>query len=202
MNRKSIWRGHWGLGTITLVCAATAALLWSGEVSGQGAQGTTRVAQPETGDPSGSPLPAGDVQHFLTVDVEVTDDGFQPSSLTLPAGERIQLLVRNHGSREHHFHIMGLVPEDMLWLEQGRDGLAEGSGDDVDEAEHAAHHAGATQLVPFHTCTSGICPTENAVHAHAEPGEVDVVWFTATNRGTFEVVDPLDPGRTGSVTVY
>ncbi|MBI2906763.1 MAG: cupredoxin domain-containing protein [Chloroflexi bacterium] len=137
---------------------------------------------------------------FITINVELTDAGFHPSSIAIPRGRRIQLLVRNLGRSEHHFHVLGLAPKDMLWLASGE---SEADGAESEEtADHAAHHYHGRELVTFHTCTTGVCPTGNAVDAHADPGEIDVVWFTATEQGTFDVVDPTSPELRGSLTVY
>ncbi|MBI4320839.1 MAG: hypothetical protein HY675_20290 [Chloroflexi bacterium] len=191
MIRDSVAPKRWQFIAAVVALMAVVSALFARETSGHVANKAVAHQQPE--------IPAWSGE-FLTINVEMTDDGLRPSSISIPEGKRVQLLVRNFGQIEHHFHIQGLVPKDMLWLATGRSEAQVGGDSEPDE--HASHHGNGGQLVPFHTCTSGICPTGNAVHAHADPGEIDVVWFIATNKGTFEVVDALSPEQIGSVTVY
>lgn len=134
--------------------------------------------------------------YILTMNVELTDTGFSPEVVSLPAGRPIRLVVRNRGQQEHHYHVQGLVPVQMLWLAKTLDDRA---GNQLD---HVAHHAG--DLVDYHICTSraGVCPTGKSVHAHAEASEIDVVQFTPATTGTFQAFDPLHPDLRGTVIVF
>lgn len=136
---------------------------------------------------------------YITVNVEVTDEGYNPSLLSLPAGRQVMLVMRNRGQSEHHLHIKELVPANMLWLSKEQSEVNPSQGLNIDE--HAQHHQGG-ELVPYHICTSGVCPTEDTVHLHAVPGDMDIVLFTPTNRGTFEIVCPLHDNMKATVTVF
>lgn len=137
---------------------------------------------------------------YLTINVEMTDDGIQPASIFIPAGQRVLLVMRNRGNHEHHYHISGLVPQDMLWLSTETGNM---ETDGMDASEHSEHNHGG-QMVPYHKCSPGsvICPTGNAVHAHAGAGGMDAIFFTANNTGTFLAGDPLHPEMTAKVTVF
>ena len=76
-------------------------------------------------------------------------------------------------------------------------------GEDV-AAEADDHNHDHGELVDFHVCTSafGICPTGLSVHAHAAPGDLDIIMFTTTNQGTFQVTDPLHQNLIGQVIVF
>ena len=139
--------------------------------------------------------PAG----FLTINVDMADGSIQPASIFIPAGQRVLLVMRNRGNYEHHFHISGLVPQDMLWFSKETGDM---ETDGMGAAEHSEHHSG--QMVSYHKCSPGavICPTGNAVHAHAGAGGMDAIFFTATNTGTFLAADPLYPEMTANVTVF
>ncbi len=135
---------------------------------------------------------------FLTVNVRLTDDGFQPASISIPAGQRVKLVVRNHGKKEHHYRIVGLVPADLLWrLSAPKSDMVT----DEDEDDHFSHHLDVS-YVPYRSASgAGIRPTGDEVHAFAAGGALDVLFFTATNAGTFEAQDPLHPEIVGQVTV-
>lgn len=138
---------------------------------------------------------------YLTINVDITDAGIQPTSIYMPVGQSVLLVMRNRGSYEHHFHISGLVPADMLWFSRETGGMGE---DNIDAADHSDHNHGG-EMLPYHLCSqsqSGLCPTSNAVHTHAGAGDIDAILFTATNTGTFSAQDPLHPEIEGKVIVY
>ena len=135
---------------------------------------------------------------ILTINVILTDDAFQPSTIFMPAGQRVRLVVRNQGQTEHHFHIEGLVPQDMFWA--AKDLLSETDlGSDLDSHGHQVG-----DLVPFHMCTSrsGLCPTGKTVHAHAMASDLDIILFTPADTGTYRIVCPLHPNISGSAVVF
>lgn len=131
----------------------------------------------------------------LTINVYVTDAGFQPASIFIPVGQEVQLVMRNLGVTEHHFKVLGLVPRDLMRL--AKEEAVVGADD-----EHHAHHA--ANLVPFGTSTSSasIRQIGDEVHAYAVAGGMDVIFFTATKTGTFPVQCPLHPGMVGEVAVF
>lgn len=168
---------------VTLVLSLFAGAAYSGDVR------STRGARENHQHPRQDPSPVA----MITVNVELTDTGFVPDSVSIPVGRGIQLVVRNRGAREHHYHIVGLQPTDLLWLSKE-------DPSDTPPDVHATHHG--AELVPYHICKSGICPAGIAVHAHAAPGDIDVIIFTATKTGTFVVECPLHPELKGKVVVF
>ncbi len=136
----------------------------------------------------------------LTINVTVNEKGFSPSTIWVPTGAKVRLVLRNRGLREHHFHIAGLNPTEMLWLvkdmETGAPVISTGPDD------HSAHHG--IEMATYHLCTArgGICPTGLDVHAHAGPGDVDVIMFTTAEKGTFQVSCPLHPELQGKVVIF
>lgn len=133
----------------------------------------------------------------LTINVELTDAGITPSSVYIPAGKGVQLVVRNRGLREHHYRVLGLVPRDLMWVAPDEDV----SGGPID---HEAHHHGTSAGAYRAASPAGIRPTGSEVHAYAHGGGggMDVVLFTATSQGTFAVECPLNPEMVGQLTVY
>ncbi len=146
-----------------------------------------------------SAAPAADPDSYLTINVELTDDGFQPSSIFVPVGRPTRLVVRNRAATEHHFRVVGLVPRDLLWLAQDLPVVSPAS---VLTDDHSEHHA-ETSFVPFRfASTVGVKPTGAEVHAYARGGELDTVLFTATKTGTFSVRCPLHPEIVGTLKVF
>lgn len=177
----------------TLVCLMPLALVLAG---------CSQATETPSGEPALTPsdesiaslagLPA------LTLNVDLTDEGFQPSIVSIPAGRRVKLILRNRGTTEHHYRVVGLVPVDPLWRATSEDmPLEEG----VTEEDHDAHHN--TDYVPFRAKSpAGIKPLGDEVHAYAVNGGVDVMFFTATSKGTFSVYCPLHPEMAGQVIVF
>jgi len=114
----------------------------------------------------------------------------------VPAGRPVQLMLRNRGSVEHHYHVVGLVPDELSWVARPEP-TPETEGD-----EHSAHH-GLRLLRSRAPSPAGIRPSGREVHAYvAVPGDVDVVLFTANQTGTFPVECDLHRDRVGSLTVF
>lgn len=158
-----------------------------------GVSSEANVAAPQ-GEPA---TPLDEPVEFLTINVDITDDGIQPPSIFIPAGRRVQLVLRNRGSAEHHFRVPRLVPKDLLWLARPEGAREEG----VTDEEHERHHDAS--FVPFRARSpAGIRPMGDEAHAYAAAGGMDVILFTATNTGTFSVQCPLHPGIVGKVTVF
>lgn len=133
----------------------------------------------------------------LTINVDVTDEGIRPASVYVPAGKAVQLVVRNRGQNEHHYRVVGLVPRGLMWVapDEGASGAA---------IDHESHHQGTSALAYRAASPAGIRPTGSEVHAYARGGGggMDVVLFTAANRGTFIVQCPLYPEIVGQLTVF
>ena len=61
--------------------------------------------------------PTADVQmHPMTVNIAMSDAGIAPSTVFVPAGHPVQLMLRGRGTREHHYRVVGLVPDDFWWV--------------------------------------------------------------------------------------
>jgi hypothetical protein len=136
----------------------------------------------------------------ITVNVTVDEQTISPAQVAIPSGAKVRLVLRNRGSQEHHFHIAGLNPTEMLWLVKDFDSGAPVISTGPDD--HSAHHG--IEMAPYHVCTArgGVCPTGLDVHAHAAAGDVDVIMFTTADKGTFAVTCPLHPNLKGTVVVF
>lgn len=137
-------------------------------------------------------------QHMITLNIALTDSGFDPAWIFIPEGRQVQLVFRNRGATEYHYRVVGLEPTNLLWINVPEDELEEGVTDD----EHASHHS--SEFVPWRaTSRTGIKPTGDEVHAYvSRGGGRDVVRFIAPQIGTYSVIDPLHPEFTGELTVY
>lgn len=135
--------------------------------------------------------------HYVTLNVEISDAGIKPSSVFIPAGQPVQLVLRNRGTAEHHYRVVGLVPDDLVWVSQGGSAGQPGAPDD----EHNHHDR---QFVQSRAASpAGIRPTGHEVHAYVSGAAgIDVVLFTATRTGTFVVVCDLHPEKTGKLVVF
>lgn len=150
----------------------------------------------------------------FVANVVLTDEGPEPQTLFLPAGRHIKLVLRNRGMHEHHYRVVGLIPEDVAWilvpeideteLESLTDDELEalGLGGPIDDVEHVLHHI-LPVFVPFREeSRSGIKPLANEVHAYTQRGGVDIITFYATNTGRFQVEDLRYPELTAEVVVF
>lgn len=177
--------------------------------------GATGVSNAGVAAPQGERAAAVDLDKFraisseapmsyLTINVDMTDDGFQPPTIFIPAGRRVELIVRNRGSTEHHYRVLGLVPDDLLWMarQETAEETALVAAGVVTEDEHEVHHSRAGFARYRSPSPAGIRPRGDEVHAYAESGGVDLVLFTATKAGTFSVRCPLHTGIAGSVVAF
>lgn len=131
----------------------------------------------------------------LTVNVYVTDTGFEPASIALPAGRAVELVLRNVGADEHHLKVAGLAATGLMRLSRA-EVVAAVNGD------HAHDHGGSLVPISASTSSAGIRRSGGEVHAYAFGGGMDVIVFTATRIGTFKMHCPVHPGLTGRVEVY
>jgi hypothetical protein len=136
--------------------------------------------------------------HAFTLNVFVSDAGFEPAALFIPVEQRIQLVLRNRDRSEHHYRVAGLAPRDLRWIsEPGSEAPADG-----DEEDHSRHHA-RSFVATRATSPAGITPTGDEVHAYVSVARgVDVLLFTATNTGAFTVRCNLHPDETARLTVF
>ncbi len=137
----------------------------------------------------------------MNINVDLTDEGFKPASIHIPAGRKIKLVVRNRGTGEHHYRVIGLTPRNLEWLAPNIDteDIEAAIGTDV---EHDMHHT--TGFAPFRgESRAGIRPFGDEVHAYVDAaGGVDMVLFVALETGTYEVECPLHLEAVGKVTVF
>jgi len=146
------------------------------------------------------------------VNVDVTDEGFEPSTVFIPAGQHVRLVVRNRGTIEHHFRVGGLIAEDLAWyvpseidetelLAMGEDELAALGIVEGEDLEHIGHHL-SPSFVPFKgESAAGVSPLPGELHAYARPGGYDVLSFFATSVGGFVAEDVLNPEIVGRLIV-
>ncbi|OFW00698.1 MAG: hypothetical protein A3I61_06890 [Acidobacteria bacterium RIFCSPLOWO2_02_FULL_68_18] len=133
----------------------------------------------------------------FTINVAISDTGFRPSAVFVPAGRPVQLVLRNRGSAEHHYRVVGLVPDELSWVAAGADAGTAGSDED-----HANHH-GRTFVSWRGASPAGIRPTGHEIHAYVSPEEsVDAVRFIATRTGTYGVECDLHPKEAARLTVF
>ena len=135
----------------------------------------------------------------INVNIDMSDTGFDPAAIHIPAGRSVQLVLRNRGNTEHHYRVIGLEPAEMIWLALEQPDVAEAG---VSEEDHESHHSKA--FVDFRgTSPAGVKPTLSEVHAYAGGREVDVVRFFALTTGVFEVECVLHPeAERGTITVF
>jgi uncharacterized cupredoxin-like copper-binding protein len=150
----------------------------------------------------------------IVINVDLTDEGFEPSTVFLPAGRHVRLVLRNTGRAEHHFRVARLIPADVRWFlvpeidEDEVESLSPeeleryGITDDIDDLEHVLHHLNPS-FVPFReTSRAGITPLKNEVHGYAHAGRTELMTFFPLNTGRFVVEDVLHPEITGTVVVF
>ncbi len=143
------------------------------------------------------PAPADGAPHYLTVNVSLSDTGVEPSTVFVPAGQPVQLMLRNRTTNEHHYRVVGLTPDDLAWVQPGGSTVP----DALAEEGHDHHNR---QTVRTRAASpAGIAPTGRDVHGYVTgASKVDVVLFTATQAGTFVVTCDLHPEHAGSLTVF
>ncbi len=126
----------------------------------------------------------------------MSETAIEPSAVFVPAGRPVQLLLRNRGSAEHHYRVVGLAPDQVAWLAR----TDAGAGGAAAEAHN--HHS--RTFVPSRAASpAGIQPTGTDVHAYVSPDErVDAVLFTASKAGTYVVQCDLHPEKVARLTVF
>lgn len=141
--------------------------------------------------------PSAAPDRVLTINVSVTDTAIQPSTIFIPAGRPVQFVLRNRGSAEHHYRVLGLAPDELAWISNGEPGEPVRAADDNHD-----HHD--RQIVNSRsTSPAGIRPTGTEVHAYVTTRQRgDVVLFTTTQIGAFLVQCDLHPEKTGRLIVF
>ena len=156
---------------------------------------SSAAAQVHVHDAADHGASGGTPVEYLTLNVAVSDTGIEPSVLFVPAGRPIQLMLRNRGTTEHHYHVVGLAPDDLTWVIPGVSAGAASS------EEH--NHHNRTYVRTRAASPAGITPTGQEVHAYvSEEQRIDVVLFTATQTGTYVVKCDRHPETIGRLTVF
>lgn len=182
--------------------ACTPATSESTALNGSSADGMSVMVQPNYQDPT------------VVINVTLTDDGPEPSTIFIPAGRHIRLVIRNRGTTEHHFRVPGLITSDLTWLRPSEldeydisdmtpEELAEyGITGDIDDIEHVLHHL-TPSWVPFKEASlSGIKPLPGEVHGYAQVSDFDVLSFFAVSTGLYTAEDVRFPDLTARVIVF
>jgi len=157
---------------------------------------TTTAASPTTAAPD-TDLGASFNPLVLTVNIEITETGFEPADVFVPLGRSVQLIIRNRTTAEHHYRVVGMDADNLLWFSQPDMEIQEG----VSEEDHLFHHIPG--FVDWRGMSpAGVEPTLEEVHAYSVGGVNDTVIFTPMSLGTFTVDDPLFPDFIGSMTVF
>jgi cytochrome c-type biogenesis protein len=161
------------------------------------ALGVAAAAQHEghgTAHGASAEAPASD---YFTVNVSVSDEGFAPSAVFVPAGRPVQLMLRGRGTAEHHYRVVGFVSDEIQWIDRGEHAPAPAVPDDSHD-HHIRRFSRSRATSP-----GGITPSGREVHAYVSAARVvDVVLFTATQTGTYVVQCDLHPDKTASLTVF
>jgi hypothetical protein len=144
----------------------------------------------------------------FVVNVRFTDEGFEPSTIHVPAGRQVKLVLRNHGRFEHHYRVIGLPAADIRWYQVpdvDEDELlaAEMEGGFVGDIEHVLHHI-TPEFVPFKPESRlGIRPLATEVHGYAHAGgDREVILFYPLTTGSYVVEDVAWPEITGKLVVF
>jgi hypothetical protein len=199
------WRRHLTVGFLVFSLAAVGCTPSEGRGSGPSstqAQGQPTLVQPNHVDPT------------FVVNVTLTDEGIEPSTIFIPAGRHIRLVIRNRGTTEHHFRVPGVITSDLTWLQPAEldeydisdmtpEELAEyGIVGDIDDIEHVLHHL-TPSFVPFkETSMAGISPLPGELHGYTHRGGFDILSFFAISTGVYTAEDVRFPEFTARVVVF
>lgn len=182
----------------------------------ESAGGSTPISSRPTAEPAGTAP--------FVVNVAVSDLEISPSTVAVPVGRPVLLVVRNRGLREHGYHIDGLFPKDMVWFELAPEGLesAPASGHtgasehqatepaqpDAETLavldEHAAHHDNWA-MVPHRVCDTkagGPCGHDGHIQARLLPGDTAFVMFIPASPGRHGVSDLTNPDLSATLVVF
>jgi plastocyanin len=147
---------------------------------------------------------AGEALRFLTVNVELSDEGISPAVVAIPAGREVKLVVRNRGTTEHHYHVVGLAPQGLWRITTEEASLTRESNDAIATSAAEDDHAHHGASLGAYVSQAGVVPAADEVHAFAQGGGggMDVLFFTATTPGTYEVHCTLHPDMVAQMMVF
>lgn len=200
MDRLDAMHRRPGLGIVIIVVITTLAVSACSDASDSSSTTSTTAFE--------SVMVPRDVEApEFVVNITMTDGGYEPDMVFVPAGRPIRLVLRNRGETEHHYRVVGLIPAELRWrMEAQLDDYDLDSGEFadtyVDDIEHVLHHLAPT-FVPFkEESPAGVRPIGNEVHGYAPSGKIDTVIFYALATGKYDVMDALYPEITGSMIVF
>lgn len=190
-----------------MVLSLAIAACTPGQSTGAGTEGNTAQGAQTVVTPNYA-------AHTIVVNVTLTDEGTEPATIFIPAGQHIRLVIRNRGTTEHHFRVPGLITTELTWLKPAEftqydiadmtteELAAIGIDEQVDDIEHVLHHLTPT-FVPFkEPSMTGIKPLPGEVHGYAAVGNFDVLSFFALSPGVFTAEDVRFPELTTRVVVF
>jgi plastocyanin len=186
-------------GRLLLSLAALGALL-----AGCAAAPLATVAPVAPAVPAAAAPATGANLRFLTVNVELSDEGISPAVVAIPAGREVKLVVRNRGTTEHHYHVVGLAPQGLWRVTTEEASLTRESNDAIATSAAEDDHAHHGASLGAYVSRAGVMPAADEVHAFAQGGGggMDVLFFTATTPGTYEVHCTLHPDMVAQLTVF
>jgi plastocyanin len=146
----------------------------------------------------------GENLRFLTVNVELSDEGISPAMVAIPVGREVKLVVRNRGTTEHHYHVVGLAPQGLWRVTTEEASLTRESNDAIATSAAEDDHAHHGASLGAYVSQAGVVPAADEVHAFAQGGGggMDVLFFTATTPGTYKVHCTLHPDMVAQLTVF
>jgi cytochrome c-type biogenesis protein len=159
--------------------------------------GVRSSAQVHVHDATGDAAPSGGAAEYLTINVGISDDAIEPAAVFVPAGRPVQLLLRSRSAAEHHYRVVGLVPDEVMWV-------VTGGGAGADDPANGGHDHHDRMFVRTREASpAGVTPSGREVHAYVSRAQgLDMVLFTATQTGTFAVECDLHPGHRATLTVF
>jgi uncharacterized cupredoxin-like copper-binding protein len=184
---------------LLLSLAALGALL-----AGCAAAPLATVAPVAPAAPAAAAPATGANLRFLTVNVELSDEGISPAVVAIPAGREVKLVVRNRGTTEHHYHVAGLAPQGLWRVTTEEASATRDSNDAIATAAAEDDHAHHGASLGAYVSQAGVIPAADEVHAFAQGGGggMDVLFFTATAPGTYEVHCTLHPDMIAQMMVF
>jgi uncharacterized cupredoxin-like copper-binding protein len=105
------------------------------------------------------------------ITVEMTDFAYNPSSITVPAGEPVTLTFRNIGNIEHDFVVEKIDATTKVIQDSGSD-AHHAHGEEQDYDFHASANAGDTSVIQLTAAEPGTYKVFCSVEGHEEAGMI------------------------------
>ncbi len=113
---------------------------------------------------------AGTSKPATDITVEMTDFSYNPSSITIPAGQPVTLTLKNTGFVEHDFVIKEINVGMTAIESNGSEGHAHGTGAEYDL--HVSTMPGDTSVLQFNVLEPGTYEFFCSVEGHKEAGMI------------------------------